>query len=117
MGRVVAIGLSLAVFVLGSTSIAHPGPKILTAGGTKERAAMTSGMKYEDVNGVHIFRGSTKLAGGEKIIMRRAMTKIKLEMAAPRCAYRSCRRLRTQGFYSGKKYKSRRYTQGFYSGQ
>ena len=104
-----------AAFLFTGAAEAHPGAKILTAGGADERTAMTPGVAYEDVNGVHVFRGQKKLAGDDIITTRRIETRI--EIKAPIYVRRSFRRLRSQGFYSGDRYPSRQYTQGFYSGR
>lgn len=99
------------------TAQAAPGPKILTAGTTKERTAMTEGVSHNIVKGVNVFRGSPALLGAEKAAQD-APPSIELELIGALCACseKSPRGLRTQGFYSGKVYSSRRYTQGFYSG-
>lgn len=103
--------------LMGAAAQAHPGDAILTTG-SGERTVTTEGVSIEEISGVHLFRGTpapleNALMGGE------AST----ENVAEECAdiivkvlpFRSIRRLRTQGFYSGD-YPSRRYTQGFYSG-
>ena len=96
-----------------SAATAHPGPKLLTTG-SGERTAMTAGMSYEDVNGVHMFKGAPRLAGGDAAA---AMPTDSIEITVRHeYPWRSFRPLRTQGFYSGTGPKSRRYTQGFYSG-
>ncbi len=67
-------------------------------------------------NNVNVYRGPTALLGdepaGDSGYLER---EIKIKTAAS-CCCRKFRRLRTQGFYSGNRYPSRRYTQGFYSG-
>ncbi len=101
-----------------ATASAHPGSEILTTGSSKERSAMTQGMSFEEVNGVHLFRGSQ--APASKVSRPAATTRsqvIRIEVAAPRFVWRSFRGLRRQGFYSGKAYPSRRYRRGFYSGR
>lgn len=101
------------------TAHAAPGPKVLTAGTAKERTAMTAGVSHKVEKGVNIFRGSPALLGAAKA-PQVATPGIVFEMAAASyartCAKRTFRRLRTQGFYSGNPYRTRRYTQGFYSG-
>ena len=99
-----------------SAAAAHPGSKILTAGGAEERGAMTPGMTYEDVDGVHIFRGKPAAAEPEDSAPAAERRDIRI-VIKHKYAWRSLRRLRTQGFYSGDRYPSRRYTQGFYSGR
>jgi len=108
------VGLSGAVF----SAVAHPGPKILTVGGADERMAMTSGVSYEDVKGVHLIRGTRMLAGEEAAVRTTYMRRgIIIETVTRRRYAYPPRRLRTQGFYSGNGPKSRRYRQGFYSGR
>ena len=108
---VVAAAIIAATSVSGAA--AHPGPKLLTTG-SGERTAMTPGMSYEDFDGVHLFKGAPRIAGGEAMsTMPADRIKITIRHEAP---WRNFRSLRTQGFYSGTGPKSRRYTQGFYSG-
>jgi len=98
-----------------SSATAHPGAKLLTTG-KGERTAMTAGMSYADVNGVHLFKGSERLAGDDATpILGAPMKTLRISVSA-RAPYRSFRSLRTQGFYSGTGPRSRRFTQGFYSG-
>ncbi len=98
-----------------STAEAHEGPKLLTTG-SGERAAKTAGVSYEDVKGVHLFKGTPRLAG-DKDAPTAAMSSNKVNITIVRRApWRSFRSLRTQGFYSGTGPASRAYTQGFYSG-
>ena len=104
---------AIAFSITSGNALAHPGEKILTLGGGAERAATTSGMQYEEVNGVHVFRGSTALLGGEAVTPEPEKTDIKIVKVQHQ--WRTIRRLRTQGFYSGSPYPSRNYTQGFYS--
>ncbi|WDI32988.1 hypothetical protein PUV54_07230 [Hyphococcus flavus] len=116
MRRLLIVASCVAGF---STSplYAHPGSKILTTG-SGDRTAMTGSVHYEDVNGVHIFRGGSApqedvLLGGsdyEPLMSKR------IEIKIERTPFRRIRSLRTQGFYSGAAHPSRRYTQGFYSG-
>ena len=97
---------------------ANPGARLLTAGGSETRLVMTQGVSYDAVNGVHVFKGSPALLGAETAPPRaQQKTGAAVKTAAPVCVWRSLRRLRTQGFYSGDRYPSRRYTQGFYSGR
>ena len=98
-----------------SSAAAHPGSKLLTTG-AGARAAMTEGMSYQDVNGVHLFKGTPSLAGAQTPMAGgRPMSQTKI-VVVHRYPWRSFRQLRTQGFYSGPGAISRRYTQGFYSG-
>ncbi len=101
------------MFAMGAH--AHPGSKILT-NGSGQRTAMSGSVSFEETSGVHVFRGGApaqknNLLGDEPRMMKK-IVKVKI-VARP---FRSIRRLRTQGFYSGAPYPSRRYTQGFYSG-
>ncbi len=110
------LALLAAAAALGATgAIAHPGPKLLTAGPAKEKTAMTPGMTFEDINGVHVFRSAKKpaaaLAGAG--LLSHSMN---IEVAIEKRVWRAFRPMRTQGFYTGRGPKSRRYTQGFYSG-
>ena len=113
--RAFITGTAITALLVGAASgaAAHPGSKILTTG-SGERTAMTEGVSYEDVGGVHLFKGSAAPAKEKKMKAAKKAIKIKVEIAP---AYRSIRRLRTQGFYSGPVYDSRRFTQGFYSGR
>ena len=95
---------------------ANPGARILTAGGSETRSAMTQGVSYDAVNGVHVFKASPALLGAARTPGAPQKTGADVA-AAPVCVWRSPRRLRTQGFYSGDRHPSRRYTQGFYSGR
>ncbi len=114
---IIIIATACAVAMTGAAT-AHPGSKILTAGGNSERSAMTKGISYEDVGGVHVFRGR-KAQASDKAVSTGAVIRreIRIEIAAPIYVWRSFRGLRTQGFYAGDPYPSRRYTQGFYSGR
>lgn len=98
-----------------SSASAHPGAKLLTTG-KDERTAMTAGISYADVNGVHLFKGAKRLAGAGATPMLGAPAKTLRISVSTRAPYRSFRSLRTQGFYSGTGPRSRRFTQGFYSG-
>ncbi|MEX6632926.1 hypothetical protein [Hyphococcus lacteus] len=104
---------SVTFSIASGNALAHPGEKILTLGGGAERAATTSGIQYEEVGGVHVFRGSTALLGDEAVTTAPEKTDMKIVIVQRQ--WRTIRRLRTQGFYSGKPYPSRNYTQGFYS--
>jgi hypothetical protein len=115
---VLAMTLTAALAFASLGAEAHPGSKILTLGGGAERSAMTPGMTYEDVNGVHIFRGARALAGEEPALAGGPEGRqIEIEIEKHVYVWRRLRHMRTQGFYSGDRYPSRRYTQGFYSGQ
>lgn len=109
----------LAAALCTSSAFAHSGSNILTVSSTAERAAMTAGVSFEEVNGVHVFRGNaqepaTTLLGAEPAPPARNLEKeIRIEIR--KRPWRTIRRLRTQGFYSGVPYPSRPYTQGFYS--
>ena len=107
--------LTAFAFSIATTAQAHPGAKILTTG-SGDRTAMTSGMKYEDVKGVHVFRGSAAAAAKSKAPEKRMRKEIDINITVTP-VFRRIRHLRTQGFYSGNAYPSRRFTQGFYSGR
>lgn len=114
-----SVSCFLGVFAAVSAN-AHPGVEILTTGSDGPRTAMTSGMSFEQTNGVHLFRGrksldEIELLGADTVDtewLRGASVLI-----VKQGPHRSFRRLRTQGFYSGIPYPSRRYTKGFYSGR
>ncbi len=109
-----ALLTALICSAAASGAQAHPGSKILTTG-SGERTAMTAGMQYEDVKGVHIFRG--RPTAEEQASPKTSLHKqIEIEISVTP-VYRRLRHLRTQGFYSGHAYLSRRYTHGFYSGR
>ncbi|MEM9618210.1 MAG: hypothetical protein AAF936_09640 [Pseudomonadota bacterium] len=110
--------LAISFSLMAGAAQAHPGSAILTVGGEDERQAMTNGVTFEEIGGVHLYRGRAALAGAEPA------PGTELD-AAKECGdtiiykgvWRSFRSLRTQGFYSGRSPRSRRYTQGFYSGR
>lgn len=115
MRRVFTFSTCICVFISAAAQ-AHPGSTILTTG-SGERAAMTDGVSFEETSGVHLFRGSPapaeiELDGGAEM----GDCDKEIEIVIKTGPYRSLRRLRTQGFYSGVAYPSRAYTQGFYSG-
>jgi hypothetical protein len=115
--KFILAGAACASFIASAAS-AHPGSEILTAGGAKERSAMTQGVSFEEANGVHLFRGSKTPTNSkaQPTPITQSQT-IRIKIAAPIFVWRSARDLRTQGFYYGKVYPSRRYQQGFYSGR
>lgn len=110
------IALAAGACAALSAAAAQPGPRILTAGGAEARASMTSGATYESVRGVHVFRGTPAAAKPEPVPLAGGEPREIRIVVKHKYAWRSIRRLRTQGFYSGTGPKSRRYTQGFYSG-
>lgn len=110
--------VAAASIAITASAKAHPGPKLITTGSANAPAATTGGVGFEEVNGVHLFRGRTALLGDEPAAMQtpeESSTIVKVVVIDR--PYRSFRRLRSQGFYSGVAYPSRRYTQGFYSGR
>ena len=110
---------SAAVFVLLTSGplMAHPGANILTTGSSAPRASMTSGVNYEIVEGVHLFKGSAQQASEQLLLLgSQPEQRVEIEIRVEKRPFRQIRKMRTQGFYSGDPYKSRRYTQGFYSG-
>jgi hypothetical protein len=115
--KFILAGAACAIFT-ATTASAHPGSEILTAGAAKQRSAMTEGVSFEEVNGVHLFRGGKTPTNSKTRPASVTQSQvIRIEIAAPIFVWRSARDLRTQGFYSGKVYPSRRYQQGFYSGR
>ena len=117
---IAALSMVLTGAMTSSAALAHPGAKLLTTGDKSGPAAMSAGVSFEDINGVHVFRGRTleadTLLGGEPAADR-AIAEREIEIIIHERRWRSFRRLRTQGFYSGNSYPSRQYTQGFYNGQ
>lgn len=113
----IAIAMALGAWAAAGAAAAHQGPKLLTVFGADERASATSGVSSEHVNGVHLYEGATRLAGGEPGDKAKAPSapeaRIVIVIDRP---WRRIRKLRTQGFYSGDRYPSRAFTQGFYSG-
>ncbi|WP_425410702.1 hypothetical protein [Hyphococcus sp.] len=117
MRRLTAL-TACAVICGGAAAHAHPGEAILTTG-NGERTVMGGGVTIEEISGVHIFRGGgapepDELLGAETPEQGREK---EIEIVFKKRPFRNIRRLRTQGFYSGVPYPSRRYRQGFYSGQ
>ena len=116
MRKVILSAVFLAIMT--SAAYAHPGSRILTVGGEDGRHAMTSGVSYEDTSGVHVFRGRPSLDGGQEApAAESALNASNGDVIIYNGVWRSFRPLRTQGFYSGRNPKTRRYTQGFYSDQ
>ncbi len=110
----------IAGAMTSSGAFAHPGAKLLTTGSKGEPAAMTAGVSFEEINGVHVFRGSGQKADtllvGDSVAAPESSNR-EVEIIVQQRPWRSFRRLRTQGFYAGYAYPSRQYTQGFYSGR
>ena len=109
----------IGAFCVSTAASAHPGPKLLTQFGGADRSDIAGETSVEDINGVHLYRGPRKLeedalAGGPTDQSVRYRKEIDIVVNVP---FRRIRRLRTQGFYSGTPYPSRRFTQGFYSGR
>lgn len=110
------IALAAGASAVVGAAAAQPGPKILTTGSADARASMTPGATYESVRGVHVFRGTPAAAEAEPVPLAGGEAREIKIVVKHKYAWRSLRRLRTQGFYSGRDPKSRRYRQGFYSG-
>ena len=112
--------VSVTLAAAASGALAAPGPNILTTGSADARASMTKGVAHETVSGVNVFRGTPALLG-ERIEAQEAppIVEVTFTNAGTNagCPFRTIRRLRTQGFYSGVPYPSRPFTQGFYSGR
>lgn len=112
----VLAGLTAAVF--SSAAMAHSGAQILTTSSKSKPGSMSGGVTLEEVNGVRVFRGGapaeTELLGVESAPETSA-AKREIKIVLCDRPFRQIRRLRTQGFYSGAAYPSRRYRQGFYS--
>lgn len=109
-----------AAVLVGATSMAqaHEGPKLLTTG-SGERTATTAGVTYEDIDGVHLFKGRARQSGTDMATLLAGAPSAKAIHLTiiHKTPWRRIRPLRTQGFYSGSAPASRRFTQGFYSGQ
>ncbi|WP_428407483.1 hypothetical protein [Hyphococcus sp.] len=113
--RLPAIVLA-ALAVMGGAAHAQSSVNILTTGSKSARSAMTGEASLTQSNGVRLYKGSPRkeepaLLGGEPA------KDCNVEIEIRDRPWRSFRRLRTQGFYSGVPYPSRQYTQGFYSGR
>ena len=104
-----------AIAMYGAAS-AHSGPKILQAGGADTRTNITGALHAHE-KGVSVFRGRRALLGEEPVIAPGAPEQVELAIEVRTIPYRSFRRLRTQGFYSGTPYPSRQYVQGFFAGK
>ena len=110
------IGAALAAAATAPAA-AHSAPSILQLGGDKTRVSHGAGASCIDKGGVHVCGAvkrpaaeeSMTLAGG-KSTGRTIRKKIVVKTHCHRW-----RRLRTQGFYSGDPYPSRRFTRGFYA--
>ena len=107
---------SVTLAAAASGALAAPGPNILTTGSADARASMTKGVAHETVSGVNVFRGTPALLG-ESVETRETPPIVEVTFTNAGCPFRTIRRLRTQGFYSGVPYPSRPFTQGFYSGR
>ncbi len=108
--------MAVSFSLMAGAAQAHTGSAILMVGGEDERQAMTSGVTFEETGGVHLYRGRAALAGDEPVA-ESPPAKECGDTIIYKGVWRSFRSLRTQGFYSGRSPKSRRYTQGFYSGR
>ena len=115
MMKTTAAAILSAALAGASGALAAPGPDILTTGSADARASMTKGVAHETVSGVNIFRGTPALLGEEPAAGETSPA-VGVQYINAGCSFRNLRRLRTQGFYSGVPYPSRRFTQGFYSG-
>ncbi len=114
----ISILSALLLLVLSGTAQAHPGSAIMTVAGNDNRQAMTDGMRYDNVKGVHLFRGSASLAGQDAVVESETEPAIhQRDTIIYNNVWRTFRSLRTHGFYGGRRSTTRRYTQGFYSGQ
>lgn len=111
------IALAAGAGALLAAAAAQPGPKILTAGGANARTSTTPGVTYESVGGVHVFQGKRAARPAPAPTLAGERRKEIEIVVKHEYAWRSIRRLRTQGFYSERSPKSRRYTKGFYSGR
>ena len=88
---------------------AHPGPNLLITDSKTAPRAMSGNVSFEEINGVHLFKGSparedAELLGGETASSDKRVVEIEIRDHH----WRRLRKLRTQGFYSGVPYPSRR---------
>ncbi len=118
MRRFIA-ALTTALIMSGASAVAHPGAAPLITDSKTAPRVMSGEVSFEEVKGVHLFKGSplreeTKLLGAEPA--PGAATR-NTEIEIRDRPWRRLRHLRTQGFYSGVPYPSRRYSHGFYSGK
>ena len=110
-------GILIAAAIAGApfSAAAHPGAALLTSGASSEGTATTAGVAYSTAGGVHVYRGKraeAAIQSDDYEQTRQIETEIEQKII-----WRRLRNLRTQGFYTGDQYPSRRYTQGFYSGR
>ncbi len=105
-----------AAILLSAQATAQQGPKLLTTSSKAERASMSPGLSFQSVEGVNLIKGRVMEASAEEELLggepAPAQCEVTVTVDAP---WRRIRHLRTQGFYSGKGYRSQPYTQGFYS--
>jgi len=111
-----AVLAGLAASAFAGPALAAADGRILTISGDSAAPVMTAGVSLETINGVRLFKGAatpeeTALLGAEPA----TPTKIVRKTVIVERPWRTIRRLRTQGFYSGIAHPSRRYTQGFYA--
>ncbi|MEL7485774.1 MAG: hypothetical protein AAGJ87_01010 [Pseudomonadota bacterium] len=118
--RIVAIAAFAALAAFSaSPAVAQPvnqGAKILQIGGADARTNQGAGVECRRESGVRLCGAAPRaeepeLAGGETAVRQTIITE-RIIIDRP---FRLIRRLRTQGFYSGNIYPSRRFTQGFYA--
>lgn len=129
-----SIAAAIAVSFICGAAAADPGPSILQTGGADERTT-TSAAACGHENKVYLCKGAARLEGadsedasasqaGENKTSIVALSSTQgaalssqrqVRIVIKRPIYRSFRRLRTQGFYSGRGAKSRPITQGFYA--
>ena len=113
------IGVILMSIVLGADAAAAPGAAIMTAGAEARRVSMTAGVSHKSVSGVNIYRGAPAAPPETDAapLRNQPAGEAVMSQAPGPCVFRSFRRLRTQGFYSGDRHPSRQFVQGFYSGR
>ncbi|MEM8770129.1 MAG: hypothetical protein AAGD92_00645 [Pseudomonadota bacterium] len=110
-------GLAAISTVMIAEASAQQGPKILTQFGAAERTDRSGGASVEETAGVRLIRGTRRLAGENQPAPRPTARQTVSVEVTHNYRFRSFRRLRTQGFYSGNGPRSQRFTQGFYSGR
>ena len=108
---IILSGLAIAAGAALAPARAHDAPVILQLGGASEKVSHSGKSQCLREGGVLLCTGPNapmpaKKAPASRLVQDRTI--IIIDRRAPR-------RLRTQGFYSGKVYQSRRFTQGFFA--
>ncbi len=107
------VALMFGAAAMSGVAFAHPGSKILTTGSV-EQTVMTAGVSFEEMKGVHVYRGRALLLGGEAAPAQETRNHIIIKRARHAASCYPAAHLRTQGFYSGAG-ATHRFTHGFFS--